>query len=133
MKFDVLKQCKLTILILLLREKIMESWETAAVLRTVLPNFSIGMHSDNYELIWYDDKQLGTLHFDSSLSDLDLDLASKSQECEKANIFVSIISQSFELILIEFVMLLRLCLMKLMLIVSCSMKVQGRKLYIYDS
>ena len=47
---------------------------------------------------WYDDRYYCTVHFSTSLIDLD----SKSQECKKANISLPIISQSFWLIWMEF-------------------------------
>ena len=43
--------------------------------------------------MWHDDGYNCTLHFDPIVNDLDLD--SKSQECEKAQTSVSIIPQTF--------------------------------------
>ena len=56
---------------------------------------------------WYDDRYSCTLHFDTSLIDLDFD--STSQECQKADISALIISQSFQFISMECRVLLRLC------------------------
>ena len=64
---------------------------------------NVGMHSDRalwIDLIhtWYDDRsyrhQFCTLHFDTKLIDLDLD--SRSQDCEKAKASAVIISKSFQ-------------------------------------
>ena len=44
----------------------------------------------------YDERYYCTAHFDMSLNDLDLD--SRSQECEKAEKFVPIICLSLQLI-----------------------------------
>ena len=61
-----------------------ETMEIAAVLMTALSNFNVGMHSDVYEIIFvrtpYDDRYYSTLHFDTSLIDLDLD--ARSQKCK---------------------------------------------------
>ena len=54
---------------------------------------------------WYDDRCYCTLHFDTSLVDLNLD--SVSQKCEKAKTSASVISQSFQLIRMEFIIHLR--------------------------
>ena len=54
----------------------------------------------------YTDSYYCAQRFDTSLVGLELD--SRSQGCKKANIFLTIISQSVQLIWIQFVMLLRL-------------------------
>ena len=68
-----------------------------------------GMHSDVLmDLIptWSDDRYCCTPHFDTGVIDLDLD--SGSQDCEKAETTAPIISQSFQLISVEFGLLWRL-------------------------
>ena len=56
--------------------------------------FDIGMHLDVYEVISFkcDGRHYQTLHFDTSLSDLDLN--PKSQGCEKVKALAPVISQS---------------------------------------
>ena len=62
---------------------------------------------------------------------LDLDLGSRSQECEKAIAYAPIISQSFQSIWIEFGILLRLVDVKnLILLLSRPVNIQGRKCYL---
>ena len=75
--------------------------EMTAVLLTVSKKLQIYMISAMIDTIIY-----CTLHFDTSIIDLDLD--SRSQESEKAKTFTPIISQSFPLICVEFGTLLRL-------------------------
>ena len=58
---------------------------------------------------WFDCRCYCTLHFDTSLIDFDLD--SRSQECVKAKTSVPVISQIFQLISMEFGVLLRLVLL----------------------
>ena len=48
----------------------------------------------DYIQTWCDDRYYCSLHFDTSLIDLDLD--SRSQECEKAKTSAPIISQSLQ-------------------------------------
>ena len=68
-----------------------------------------------------DDTYYWTLHFDTSLTDIDLD--SVSQECKKAKHSVPIISHSFQLILMEFGVLLRVVdVMNLILIFISSIQ-----------
>ena len=55
---------------------------------------------------WYDDRYYCTLHFDTSVTDHDLD--SRLQECEKTKTSATIISQSFPSIFMTFGTLLRL-------------------------
>ena len=56
----------------------------------------------------YDDRYYCTLHFDTSLIDLYLDLDSRSQDCEKANNFFTNYLKSVQSIWMEFSVLLRL-------------------------
>ena len=42
---------------------------------------------------WFDGRYYCTLHFDTSVIDLDLD--SRTEQCEKAETSVTIVSQSF--------------------------------------
>ena len=73
----------------------------------------------------YDERYYCTVHFDVSLNDLDLD--SRSQECEKAEKYVPIICLSLQLIWVECGVLLKLVgAMNLVLIVSCPFSIQGR-------
>ena len=65
-----------------------------AVLLTASKTVNVDMHSDVYESIWYDNRCYCSLHFDTSLTDLDLD--SKSQECATAKTSEPITSQSFQ-------------------------------------
>ena len=44
--------------------------------------------------IWHDDRYYYTIQFNISMINLDLD--SRSQECEKANVSAPIISHSFQ-------------------------------------
>ena len=53
----------------------------------------------NLPQAWYDDKCLWNLHFDTTMSDLDL--VSSSQGCKKAKTLVPIIPQRFKWILME--------------------------------
>ena len=75
---------------------------------------------------------IDTLHFDTSRTDLDLD--SRSQECQKANISAPIISQSLQLIWMEYAILLRrLGTMNLILILFCPLiDIEGREPYVCD-
>ena len=74
------------------------------------------MRSDVYEWIWV---KLGMIIDDTSLVDLDLD--SRPQECKKSKTSTPTISQSFQLIWVEFGTLLRIfSLMNLIPILSCS-------------
>ena len=80
---------------------------------------------------WFDDNYYCTLHFDTSL--LDLDLASRSQVCKKAKTSLPIISQGFQPIYVEFCPLLRLnCVMNLILFLSYPLNIRGRDAYLYD-
>ena len=65
------------------------------------------MHLDVYESICFKlwKKYYWTLHFDTSVIDLNLD--SRSQECKKTRTHAPIITQSFQLIWMEFGVLLR--------------------------
>ena len=88
-----LKQFKLNILILFL----LVTFNETGVLLTVeklewwhaFRCLWISLIQTSYDYIYYH-----AVHFDASLIDLNLD--SRSQECEKAKPFVSIISQSFQ-------------------------------------
>ena len=81
--------------------------------------------------VWYCDRYYSALRFYSSLTDLYLD--SRSQECEKARNSVPVITQSFQSVVMEFGVLLRLCgVTNFMLIVSHSLNIQGRDAYLYD-
>ena len=99
--------------------------------------FNVGVHSDVFKLIWCKlgimiDLCYWSLHFDTSLLDLELDL--RPQEYEKAKTSVPIISQSFQLIWMEFVIPLRIvCVMSLIviLILSDPFCFQGREPYYY--
>ena len=63
----------------------------------------------------------------------DLNLHSRSQECEKAKYSAVDTSQSFQSILTELCKLLRLVgLINLTLILSCVISIQGRETYSYD-
>ena len=63
---------------------------------------------------------------DTSVFDLDLD--SRSQGCEQAQISAPIISQSFQAIWMEFGILLRLVVMTLLLLLSSLDNIQGKEL-----
>ena len=80
---------------------------------------------------WYDDRYYCTLHFDSSLIDLDHD--SRSQGYEKAKPSAPIVSQSFLLIWMEISILLRLiAVMNFLLILTCPFNIQEREPYLHD-
>ena len=66
-------------------------------IRTLINRFDSKLVDDRYYL---------TLHYDASL--FDFDLHSRSQECEKAKTSAAYISQSFQLIWMEFGVLFRL-------------------------
>ena len=79
---------------------------------------------------WYDDRYFCTLHFDTSLTDHDLD--SRSQR-EKAETSVPIISESFQSICMKFIPLLRLFdVMKLILILSIPFSLHGIQPFVCD-
>ena len=68
-----------------------------------------------------------------SLSLIDLDLDSRSQECEKTKTCMLSISQSFQSIWMEFLKLFRLVsVMNLLLILSRPLNIQGRKPHLSD-
>ena len=78
---------------------------------------------------WYDDRYYSTLHFDANLIQLDLD--SRSQECKKSKTCVSVISESFQSICMEYGILLRLVgVMSFILILSEPLNVQRREPYL---
>ena len=80
---------------------------------------------------WYYDRYYCTVHFDISL--VDLDLVSRSQECEKATTSARIISESFQLIWMVFGILLRLfSVMNIILFLFRPFNIQGRELYLGD-
>ena len=80
---------------------------------------------------WSDNGYYCTLHFDTSLLDLDFD--SRSQEWEKAKTSVQITSQSFQLIGMECGTLLKLVdVMNLIFILSRPFSIQGRESYLSD-
>ena len=87
------------------------------------------MPLDVYESICFNQGMMidyCTLYFKTGLIDLELD--SKSQECEKAKTSTPIISQTFQLIWIEFGMLLRLVdVMNLILVLSHQISIQGHR------
>ena len=113
----------------LLLVRFIERREITAVLQTV--KRTLGLHSDIYEWIWFKFGHYCTLHPDNSLIDLDID--SRSQECEKAKTCVSIISQSLQLISVDFGILLRLVgVMKHILILPCPFTIHGRVYYLYE-
>ena len=97
------------------------------------------MHLDVYYMdfiqtwSWYVDRYYYscTVHFDTRLIDLGHD--SRSQKCEKANTSAAIISQTFQLIWMEFGVQLRLVgVMNLILVLSCPLSIQGRQPYLCD-
>ena len=120
------------------------SWNKGikAVLLTVSKNVNIGMHSDIYKLVWFKlviqtwcDNGYYLIHFDTDL--IGLDLRSRSQECETANISALIISQSSWSIWIEFGILLRLVqvvvgVMNHVLIWFCLFNIQRKEPYLCD-
>ena len=74
---------------------------------------------------WDHDRYYCAVYFNTSLIDLDLD--SRSQECEKATTSVPIMSQSFQWILMEFGILLRfVSVMNQIFILFCLFNIQGR-------
>ena len=109
LKFDaVMKQFNVNILRLLLSEIYRNRWNNCCFTDCV-KKINVGMHSDVYHIdliqTCHNDGYYCTLHFDTSLIGLDLD--SRSQECNKEQFSVAIISQSFQLIWMEFGLLLR--------------------------
>ena len=81
--------------------------------------------------IWCDDRYYCTLHFDTSL--FDLDLHSRSQECENEITSAPIASQTFQSIWMEFCIRLRLVgVVNLILSLSRPFNFQGREPYLYD-
>ena len=95
-----------------------ETREVAAVLLPVSKKFMLVcirtfMNWTAFRHLWinlvqrqYDGRYYWILHFDTSLTDLDLDW--RAQECKEAKTSAAIISQSFLLIMLEFGILLRL-------------------------
>ena len=74
---------------------------------SVLP--CIWTFSNQFDSVWYDNRYYCPLHFDATITSLiNLDLDSRSQECEKANTSMPITSQSFQLTWMEAGILLRL-------------------------
>ena len=97
-------------------------------------NVHVGMYSDIYQPVLF---ELGVmtdsivLHFDVDVTVNDRDLDSRSQECKKPSALV--ISQSFQLVWMEFAVLLRhVRLMNIIFIVSHLISIQGRKPYLGD-
>ena len=88
------------------------------------------MRSDVHEFDFVqtsgDDRYYCTLHFDAGLIELDLD--SRSLECEKVETSASIISQNFQSIWMECGILLRLVdVMNSIHILCHAFDIQGRK------
>ena len=78
---------------------------------------------------WYDDRYYSTLHFDTNLIELDLD--SMSQECKKSETCMSVVSESFQSICMEYGILLRLVgVMSFILILSEPLNIQRREPYL---
>ena len=76
-------------------------------------------------MVWWE-----TLHFDTSLIDLDLD--SRSQEWRKQKTFGTFVLHSFQSIWMEFDVLLRLAgVMKFIFILSCLVSYQGGGPYLW--
>ena len=77
---------------------------------------------------WYNYRFYCTLHFVTSL--IDVDLHSRSQECEKAKTSAPVISQSFQSFWMEFGILWRLVGVRSLIFSLFS--IQGRKIYVHD-
>ena len=93
------------------------SWTLACI--------QMSMNQFGLKLVWC----YWTLYFDSSLSDFDHD--SSSQKCKKAETSAPVIPQSFQLIWVEFGILLRLVSM-LDLILNSSIQYLGREPHLCD-
>ena len=79
----------------------------------------------------YDNRDYWILHFDSSLSGFDL--LSRPQGCYKVQIYVPVISESFQLILVEFGVLLRLTgLTNVKFIFYQPIAIRGKEPYVCD-
>ena len=81
-----------------------EARKLTALLLTVSQNLNVCMHLDSFESVWFKvGMMIDTIKlYICSTSLLDLDLDSRSQECEKAKTSAPTISKSFQLISVEF-------------------------------
>ena len=97
-------------------------------------NFNVGMHLDVYKSIWFNfGTMIDTLVLVILTCLFDLDFHWRLLEWMKAEISVPIVSQSFQLIWIEFSTLLRFVnLMNLKFISSRPFSIQGREPYLCD-
>ena len=109
-----------------------ETREMSAVLLAASKNFKVGMLSDVYEFIWFKVSvvidTIGLCSWMIVSLTLALIQGQRSKECEKAKTSMAIISQIFQLILMEFSMLLRLVgIVNLIVILSRLYNIQGRE------